>query len=198
MFDKQEFIKSVFDISNLPMFNLPEVILCGRSNVGKSSFINSLFNRKNLAKISSTPGKTRSINYYLIDEKFYLVDLPGFGYAKISKQERENWANLIEYYFDKSESISLAFHFIDSRHKPTELDVKLNSLLNFKKIPYIIILSKVDKLKQSEYNIAKKLVIETLHGIDKENIINYSSQKKIGRKEILKTFTEMFYRQNSQ
>src|SRR5674476_859668 len=113
MFNKQEFVKSVFNISQIPEFVKPEIILCGRSNVGKSSFINSLFNRKDLAKISSTPGKTRSINYYLINEKFYIVDLPGFGYAKISKKEREFWGNLIKDYLNTSENIVMAFHLID-------------------------------------------------------------------------------------
>ena len=150
MFEKQEFIKSVYNVREVPKFRLPEVILCGRSNVGKSSFINSLFNRKNLAKISSTPGKTRSINYYLIDEKLYFVDLPGYGYAKTSLKEREYWGKIISEYISVSGHISLAIHLIDSRHKPTELDVLLNSLLKQSKIPYLILLNKVDKLSQSE------------------------------------------------
>lgn len=127
MFESQQFIKSAFSLKDLIKSNLPEVILCGRSNVGKSSFINSLFNRKDLAKISSTPGKTRSINYYLIDNKFYMVDLPGYGYAKTSKKEREYWSNLIGDYIKISKNIILAVHFIDSRINPTELDIKLNS-----------------------------------------------------------------------
>ena len=160
MFKKQEFVKSVYNISQLPENKKPEIILCGRSNVGKSSFINSLFNRKDLAKISSTPGKTRSINYYLIDEKFYIVDLPGFGYAKISKKEREFWGKLIKDFFNASVNIKMAFHLVDSRHKPTLLDLELNQLLKTCQIPYIIILSKTDKLKQSELSSAKKEIKE--------------------------------------
>src|SRR3989339_1840308 len=99
MFEKQQFIKSAFNLSEIPKCRLPEVVLCGRSNVGKSSFINSLFNKKGLAKTSSSPGKTKSLNFYLVEKKFYMVDLPGFGYAKVSKTEREKWQKLIEDYF---------------------------------------------------------------------------------------------------
>ena len=195
MFEKQEFVRSVFDLKQLPESGLPEVILCGRSNVGKSSFINSLFNRKNLAKTSSTPGKTRSVNYYLIDEKFYIVDLPGFGYAKTSIKERDYWAKLIAGYMQKSENIALAFHLVDSRHKPTELDVKLNTLLRHAEIPYIIVLSKVDKLKQSEYSLAgKKVKLSFPEAIPGVNLINYSSVKKTGRKEILQRLSVLFGR----
>ena len=109
MFDSQKFVKSVYNLKDLPKEKLPEVILCGRSNVGKSSFINSLFSRKDLAKISSTPGKTRSINYYLIDDKFYIVDLPGYGFAKTSKKEREYWGKLIGDFISESKNIVLAF-----------------------------------------------------------------------------------------
>ncbi len=193
MFEKQEFITSVFDLKQLPVGEIPEIILCGRSNVGKSSFINSLFNRKNLAKISSTPGKTRSINYYKIDEKFYIVDLPGFGYAKTSIKEREYWAKLITGYMKKSSNIALAFHLVDSRHKPTDLDIKLNSLLRNSEIPYIIILSKVDKLKQSEYGLAQKRVkLAFPELIEGDNLINYSSVKKTGRKEVLQRLSVLF------
>src|ERR1035437_10728716 len=166
MFKKQEFVKSVYNVSQLPENKKPEIILCGRSNVGKSSFINSLFNRKDLAKISSTPGKTRSINYYLINEKFYIVDLPGFGYAKISKKERKFWGNLIKDFFNASGNIKMAFHLVDSRHKPTILDVELNQLLKTSLIPYVIILSKTDKLKQSELSLTQKKKKKKISQID--------------------------------
>ncbi|MGA7838253.1 MAG: ribosome biogenesis GTP-binding protein YihA/YsxC [Ignavibacteriaceae bacterium] len=194
MFENPKFIKSVFTLEGVVKEQLPEVILCGRSNVGKSSLINSLINRKNLAKISSTPGKTRSINYYLIDDKFFLVDLPGFGYAKISRTEREYWASLIEGFLSKSDNIFLALHIIDSRHKPTDLDIKLNSFLNHFEIPYNIILSKVDKLKQSEMALAKKNIKnyfpELSYG---DNLFVYSSVKKTGKKELLQRFSALFY-----
>jgi GTP-binding protein len=194
MFENQKFIKSAFTTSDLPEEKLPEVVLCGRSNVGKSSFINSLFNRKNLAKTSSTPGKTRSINYYSIDSKFYVVDLPGYGYAKISQSERKKWGELINDYFSASKQIQLTIHLIDSRHKPTELDIKLNDMLRSLDIPYILILSKSDKLKQSEFSLAKKRAIEFFPElILNENLFYFSSVKGTGNKEIKKLLTALFY-----
>ena len=194
MFENQKFIKSAFTTSDLPEEKLPEVVLCGRSNVGKSSFINSLFNRKNLAKTSSTPGKTRSINYYSIDSKFYVVDLPGYGYAKISQSERKKWGVLINDYFSASKQIQLTIHLIDSRHKPTELDIELNDMLRSLDIPYIVILSKSDKLKQSEFSLAKKRAIEFFPElILNENLFYFSSVKGTGNKEIKKLLTALFY-----
>jgi GTP-binding protein len=194
MFETQKFIASVYSALELPKEKLPEVVLCGRSNVGKSSFINSLFNRKNLAKTSSTPGKTRSINYYDIDSKFYIVDLPGYGYAKISQSERRKWGTLVNDFFSNSKHIRLTIHLIDSRHKPTELDVKLNKMLRLLDIPYIVLLSKSDKLKQSEFSIAQKKVIEIFPElILNENLYYFSSVKGTGNKEIKKLLTALFY-----
>ena len=194
MFEKQQFIKSAFILSEIPKQRLPEVILCGRSNVGKSSFINSFFNKKDLAKISSTPGKTRSINFYEIDNKFYVVDLPGYGYAKTSKTERAKWSKLIGEFITNSSHIQLAIHFIDSRHKPSELDYHLNKLLHELNIPYIILLSKVDKLKQSEVNLARKNLEKFFPDLDlNSNVVLYSSLKLRGKKEITKLFEEIFY-----
>lgn len=194
MFEKQDFVKSVYKLNDIPKLRLPEIILCGRSNVGKSSFINSLFNRKNLAKISSSPGKTRAINYYKIDDKLYIVDLPGYGYAKASIDERKRWGQLVTDFINKSGFITLACHLIDSRHKPTDLDYQLNSLLNYKGLPYIVILSKADKLKQSEINSAKKNVINSFNDLKySENLFLYSSVKKTGKKEIIKKISSLFY-----
>lgn len=181
-------------MKDLPVLRLPEVILCGRSNVGKSSFLNTLFNKKNLAKISSTPGKTRTLNYYSIDELFYIVDLPGFGYAKVSKTERETWGKFVTEFIKKSEYIRLAIHLIDSRHNPTSLDIMLNSMLKQNSIPYLVVLSKSDKLKQSEMVSSKKNIIKFFPELtSEENLIFFSSVKKTGRKEVLGLFSEMFY-----
>lgn len=194
MFQKQEFIKAVYNLDELPKDRLPEIVLCGRSNVGKSSFINSLFNRKDLAKTSSTPGKTRSINYYRIDEKFYIVDLPGYGYAKTSKKERERWGQLIETFLLKGSNLFLAFHFIDSRHKPTELDIRLNTMLQSVKLPYVIILTKTDKLNQSELSKIKTTVKEYFpEARTGENLFTYSTVKKTGKKEILNLLSALLY-----
>jgi GTP-binding protein len=193
MFEKQTFIKSVYNLNDIPKPGLPEIILCGRSNVGKSSFINSLFNRKDLAKISSTPGKTRSINYYLIDEKFYIVDLPGYGYAKASIKEREKWGRLVSDFVRNSKNICLACHFVDSRHKPTELDHQLNILLKEYKLPYLVILSKIDKLKQSEIKPSKKSVQEIFPELKfEDNLFVYSAVKKTGKREILQKLNSLF------
>ncbi|MEP0861389.1 MAG: YihA family ribosome biogenesis GTP-binding protein [Ignavibacterium sp.] len=194
MFKEQKFVKSVYSINDLPKLRLPEIVLCGRSNVGKSSFINSLFNRKDLAKISSTPGKTRSINYYNIDNKFYIVDLPGYGYAKVSLSERKKWAKLIEEFFTKSGHINLVIHIIDSRHKPTELDIQLNTLMKQLNLPYIFLLNKSDKLKQSEFKIALKNLAELFpEAIYNENTFFYSSVKGTGKKEIKSYLSSTFY-----
>ena len=194
MFENQKYITSVFSTSELPKERLPEVVLCGRSNVGKSSFINSLFNRKNLAKTSSTPGKTRSINYYDIDSKFYMVDLPGYGYAKISQAERKKWGKLVDDFFSNSNHINLTIHIIDSRHEPTELDIKLNGMLRLLNLPYIILLNKSDKLKQSEYSVAVKSVKNLFpEVILYENLFFFSSIKGTGNKEIKKLLTALFY-----
>lgn len=194
MFENVSFIKSVYKLQEVPHRVLPEVILCGRSNVGKSSFINSLFNRKSLAKISSSPGKTRSINFYDVDETIYIVDLPGFGYAKISKSEREKWGKLVSGYILEGKNIALALHFIDSRHKPTQLDVVLNKMLKTNSIPYFFILTKTDKLKQSEFSQSAKMLSEVFSEAKiNENIVLYSSTKGKGQKEIKKIFRNMFY-----
>ncbi len=188
-----KFVKSVVTVKEKPKLRLPEIVLCGRSNVGKSSFINSLFNRKNLAKVSSTPGKTRVINYYSVEEKFYIVDLPGFGFAKAPKKEQGKWEKMIAEFLEQSEEIHFAFHFIDSRHKPTNLDLLLSDYLNRFGIQTKIILTKTDKLKQSELARVKKIVKEVLGSeLGEENIFLYSSVKGTGKKEIKRELTKTF------
>ncbi len=195
MLNRQYLVKTVYSLNQLPKHRLPEVVLCGRSNVGKSSFINSLFNKKNLAKTSSTPGKTRSINFYSIDDIFYLVDLPGYGFAKASIEERKKWQSLIGDFLLKSEYIKLVFHLIDSRHIPTELDIQMNKLLLELNLPYIFILNKVDKIKSSDrkkyFNDFKKIFPESV--LD-ENTIFYSSVTKVGKKEISSLLSQSFYK----
>jgi GTP-binding protein len=193
MFKNIDFIKSVYDLDALPSPELPQLIMCGRSNVGKSSFINSIFNRKGIAKTSSTPGKTRSINFYNVEDSFYLVDLPGFGYAKTSIKEREKWGRLISKYILESESIHHAFHLVDSRYEPTELDVQLNSWLKRAKLNYTLILNKADKLKQSQIN---KTINATLYVFSElelnDNLFLYSSVTGKWKKPLQKKITELF------
>jgi GTP-binding protein len=181
-----EFVKSVSVLNQLPKNNLPEIVLAGRSNVGKSTFINSLFKRKAIAKTSSTPGKTRTINYYLVDSRFYIVDLPGFGYAKVAKKERDYWEKLLVKYFSENKNIVRTIHFIDSRHKPTQLDILLNKYLRELDLPYIVILNKTDKLTQSELVKSRKLVMEQFPELSLgDNLFLNSSIKGISNKNII-------------
>ncbi|MGB5849599.1 MAG: ribosome biogenesis GTP-binding protein YihA/YsxC [Ignavibacteriaceae bacterium] len=194
MLTKINFERSVFKFSDLPKKNLPEVILCGRSNVGKSTFINNLFNRKNIARVSSSPGKTRSINYYNIDDTFYFVDLPGYGYAKVSKKEREFWGKLISDFILNSKNIELAIHLLDSRHNPSELDIRLNELLIYAQIPSIVLLNKADKLKQSQFKVTVTNISNTFPELLlDENLFFYSAATGKGKKEIIKRFSKLFY-----
>lgn len=151
---------SFVSLDQLPPGELPEVALVGRSNVGKSSLINKLVNRKNLAKSSSTPGKTRTINYYLINEDWYMVDLPGYGYAKVSKTEREKWGKMIASYIDKRMQLRGVIQLLDIRHPPSENDRMMNGWLQKSEIPVMIVATKADKLsrgaKQKNLIVIKK------------------------------------------
>ncbi len=187
------FVKSVFKLEQIPDDEMPEIVLCGRSNVGKSSFINSLFNRKKLAQTSSSPGKTRGINYYRVDQRFYLVDLPGFGYAKVSKKEREGWQKLIERYLIANSKIQLVLHLIDSRIPPTPLDTGLNDFLNDIGLPYNFILTKVDKLgKKQQADAVTRLTEYFPEASPDDNVISYSSVKGTGKKEMIKRLNSLF------
>lgn len=194
MFKDIHFIKSVFELSGLSKVTLPQLILCGRSNVGKSSFINSISNRKGLAKISSTPGKTRSINFYKANDTFFIVDLPGFGYAKTSQTEREKWGNLVSRYILDSKNIHHAFHLIDSRYEPTDLDKELNVWLKSAEKDYSVILNKADKLNQSENYKAVKLIVSVFPELVlNKNLFLYSSVTGKWKKPVQKKITELFF-----
>ena len=194
MLKQISFVKSAYELSQIPRETMPQLIMCGRSNVGKSSFINSLFNRKKLAKTSSTPGKTRSINFYNVDDRFYIVDLPGFGYAKTSKREREKWRELITNYIEKTQKINYAFHIVDSRYKPTELDINLNHWLHFAHIEFSVILNKIDKLSQSEFVKAENSVKKIFPELElNNNLFYYSSVQGRWKEAIRKKILELFY-----
>ena len=193
MFKEIQFSKSVYELDSLPQSDLKQLILCGRSNVGKSSFINSISNRKGIAKTSSTPGKTRSINFYLADKKFFIVDLPGFGYAQTSQKEREKWGRLVSKYILESKNIHHAFHIIDARHNPSELDVQLNSWLKSARLNYSLILNKADKLNQSETHKAIVNINAVFPGLNRNtNLFLYSSITGKWKKPVQKRITELF------
>lgn len=179
------------DEKSYPTDGLKEIVLVGRSNVGKSSFINALTNRKKLAYTSSSPGKTRTINFYNMDNKFRIVDLPGYGYAKISMKEREKWKKIIEEYLVKSQNIALICQIIDIRHEPTKLDLMMYDYIRSTGTDYLIIANKLDKLKSSQVLKQVSIINKSLHDLDKGLLIPFSSQDKRGVKEVLNKFEEI-------
>ncbi|NLI68544.1 MAG: YihA family ribosome biogenesis GTP-binding protein [Bacilli bacterium] len=149
---KAELVISAVDKSQYPKDDLPEIALAGRSNVGKSSFINKMIGRKNLVHTSSKPGKTRTLNFYRINDRFYFVDVPGYGYAKVSKKEREKWGRMMEDYFETRKNLCDVVLIIDSRHLPTNDDLQMYEYATYLNIPLIIIATKVDKLSKNKWN----------------------------------------------
>lgn len=152
--NKASFVISAVSNSQYPNDNLPEIALAGRSNVGKSSFINTLINRKNLVRTSSKPGKTRTLNFYHINDAFYFVDVPGYGYAKVSRTERNKWGKMIEEYIETRESLKVVVLILDIRHEPSKEDLQMINYLQYYEIPILIIATKMDKIsktKQAQY-----------------------------------------------
>lgn len=181
-FNKAEFEKAFGLSAQLPIADKPEITFAGRSNVGKSSLLNKLFNRKNLARVSSVPGKTVTVNFYNVDgERF--VDLPGYGYAKIPKAEKQRFAELMEGYFQSGRDIRLVVQLIDMRHKPTADDMAMISFLKQFEIPFAVVLTKSDKLKKKEYASQKELIINEL-GNPYYPVIPFSSVTGEGVEEI--------------
>lgn len=170
---------------DLPEGDLPEAGFAGRSNVGKSSLINLLLRRKNLARTSGQPGKTQQLNYYLINEAFFLVDLPGFGYARVSKRQREQWVKLIERYLNERSQLRVLVHLIDSRHEPTDLDLHVVDFVRTAGIPYLIALTKADKLSGNERARAVDVVRRSVadHGLEPPVILT-SAAKERGKEEL--------------
>lgn len=157
VFKQARFITSLIDISARPEPHLPEIAFIGRSNVGKSSLLNAVLRRKKLAKISSTPGKTRLINYFLVNEVFYFVDLPGYGFAKLSRDIQKNWKQMIENYLLQSDELKLICILLDSRHDLQKIDLQMIEWLDFMEKPYWIVLTKTDKLpKNKRVNVTNK------------------------------------------
>ena len=184
-FNKAEFETSFGVSAQLPNSNVPEIVFAGRSNVGKSSLLNKLFNRKNLARVSSVPGKTITINFYNVDNVKF-VDLPGYGYAKISKKERDRFGELMETFFNSGRDIRLAVQLIDMRHKPTEDDYNMMEFLKAMDIPFIIVMTKADKLKVKEFKSRMELSKEELQVASDVPVIAYSPQTGLGLEDVKK------------
>ncbi|MGB9679850.1 MAG: ribosome biogenesis GTP-binding protein YihA/YsxC [Thermoanaerobacteraceae bacterium] len=180
---------TAFNSSQYPKDDFLQIAIVGKSNVGKSSLINTILNRRNFARISSKPGKTRGINFYLINDKLYLVDLPGYGYAEVSKEMKKQWGKNIEEYLNKSTKLVHGLLLIDIRRVPSEDDIIMADWFRYKNIPYTVIATKVDKLKKTELEKSLEIFTKTLN-IKKENIIKFSSLKKIGAEEVLSVFDE--------
>lgn len=180
-----EFIRSAAKPTDFPRDGLPQVVFAGRSNVGKSSVINRLLNRKNFARVGSAPGKTTHINYFLIDKKLYLVDLPGYGYAKVSKQERDRWGRLIEAWFSDTDRMALGILIVDARHKPTVDDCTMAEVFLSSGKPFVVAANKLDKLKKSEIEGNLLRVRETLSLPDTAPVIPFSAEKGDGKAELL-------------
>ena len=176
-----EFVKSAFNRDHWIDDRRPEIAFLGRSNVGKSSLINSLLQRKGLARTSNTPGRTQSINYFLINDSFYFVDLPGYGYAKVSKSMRSDWGTMAEEYLSDRDQLVLCVQLIDSRHEPTRLDLQLNEWLNFNGKPHIAVATKSDKLTANQ--LTKQLKVIRM-GLKFSEVIPYSAETGKGRDDV--------------
>ena len=191
-FNKAEFILSAVRPSAFLRDGRPQVAFAGRSNVGKSSVINRLLNRKNFARVGATPGKTTQVNYFLIDGKIYFTDLPGYGYAKVSKEERDRWGRLMESYFQEERLISLGVLIVDARHKPTADDVTMCTWFKESGCPLIVVANKLDKLKKSEIDPNMQRIWETLELPDTAVLIPFSAEKGIGKTELLSAIEQFF------
>lgn len=183
--NKAEFIKSAAAPSGFIRDALPNIVFSGKSNVGKSSVINRLLNRKNFARVGQSPGKTVHVNYFLIDKKVYFVDLPGYGYAKVSKAERERWGKLMEQFFAVDGLIDLGVMIVDSRHKPTADDVTMAEWFKSTGCPLVVVANKADKLKKSEIEPNLELIRLTLGLDDSTPLILFSAEKGNGREALM-------------
>ncbi len=177
--------------SQYPDKDLPEFLLVGRSNVGKSSFINALLSRKNLAHTSSRPGKTQTINFYLVNNNFYLVDVPGYGYAAVDKKTQAKFGMMIEEYLENREQLKRVFLIIDFRHKPTEDDLLMYNFLKYYNVPVTVVATKADKVGGSRKNKNLKVIMDTLDLVVGDDLLVFSSVTKLGKTEILKKIDDL-------
>lgn len=183
--NKAEFIKSAASASDFIRSEIPAIVFSGKSNVGKSSVINRLLCRKNFARVGQSPGKTIHVNYFLIDEKAYFVDLPGYGYAKVSRSEKERWGKLMESFFAAEGLITLGVMIVDSRHKPTADDVTMAQWFAAAECPLVIVANKADKLKKSEIEPNLALIRTTLSLPDEVPVLLFSAEKGTGRDALM-------------
>ena len=188
---KAEFVRSAVKTADFPQDPLPQIVFAGKSNVGKSSTINRLLNRKNFARAGNEPGKTIHINFFRIDEKVYFVDLPGYGYAKVSKKERDRWGRLMESYFQEQGLITLGVLIVDARHKPTADDVTMCDWFKGTGCPLIVVANKLDKLKKKEIEPNLQTIRDILTLDEEDILIPFSAEKGTGKTELLAAISRL-------
>lgn len=182
---KSEYAVSAVRENQYPKDNLPEIALAGRSNVGKSSLINCLLNRKNLARTSSQPGKTQTLNFYRVNDEFYLVDVPGYGYAKVSQKQRQAFGEMIQDYLETRANLQGLIILVDSRHEPTKDDVAMYNYAQYLNLPILLVCTKIDKLKKSQWNKVEANLRKTLDlNYKNVTVLTFSSVKKIHVNEL--------------
>ena len=179
--------------SQYPETDLPEFMLVGRSNVGKSSFINTILGRKNIAYTSGKPGKTQTLNFYRVNDAFFLVDVPGYGYAAVNKKIQEKFGKMIEEYLEKRDELVRVFMLIDFRHKPTEDDQLMYNFLKYYNIPVTIVATKVDKVGNSKLEKNKKIILDTLDLVVGDDLVLFSSITKLGKETILNKIEDLTF-----
>lgn len=189
-FEPAEFVRSAGAKAGFVRDDRPCVVFSGKSNVGKSSVINCLVNRKNLARVGSAPGKTTNVNYFLVGGSVWFVDLPGYGYAKVPKAERDRWAKLMEDFFSEPERITFGVQILDGRHKPTELDGMMNELFESCGCPRVVVANKWDKLKKSEMEPNLALIRDTLELPEDIRLLPFSAEKRTGKQELMGMIAE--------
>lgn len=180
-----KYVTSAVRRSQYPIDKKPEFLLVGRSNVGKSSFINTVVNRKNIARTSAIPGKTQTLNFYLVNDDFYLVDVPGYGFAKVSKSLKYKFGLIIEEYLLERENLKNVFMIIDFRHKPTDDDVLMYNYLKYYNISVTIVATKCDKVSKNSYDKNIRVIRDSLNMVDSDELIMFSMVNKTGRQEVI-------------
>ncbi len=191
---ENKFVGSFFEMKQLPTDRRPQIAVAGRSNVGKSSLLNQILGERKLVKVSSTPGKTRSLNFFMVDEKFYMVDLPGYGFAKVSKKMRASWGQLIEDYLTRSMDLIGLVLLLDCRREPTPEDLELLGWLAERELPVMVVVTKADKLSKSDVN-QKVNRIETELGV---HAIPFSTKSGLGKRELIRSVLELVSEQKKR
>ena len=188
---KVEFVRSAARPNDFLSDGLPQIAFAGKSNVGKSSVLNCVLQRKNFARVGQKPGKTIHINYFKVDGRAYFVDLPGYGYAQVAASEKERWGKLMEAYFARAEDISLGVMIVDARHAPTKLDCVMAELFQSTGCPFLVVANKLDKLKKSEIEPNMQCIRQTLHLSEETMLLPFSAEKGTGRNELVRAISSI-------